>query len=116
MFFHTKERLALLFFALVLWLGLLLDVLWTRYPQWRAGWRQRTGGFYLKTDVNRANAVELEQVPYIGAYTAQKILDYREQNGCIADILQLKTLSGIRPKNYAVFSNYLFVREGACEP
>ncbi|MCD4779925.1 MAG: helix-hairpin-helix domain-containing protein [Candidatus Omnitrophica bacterium] len=117
MFFTDRERLALLFFSLVLWLGMFLDVIWTTFPQWHARLSQlESDAFYLKVDVNRADSEALQQVPYIGAFTAQKILDYRSQAGCIENVEQIKTIVGVRQKNYDIFSKFLFVREAACSP
>ena len=48
-----------------------------------------------KVNINTANKEKLETLPGIGETTAQKIIDYREQNGRFNSIEDLKNVSGI---------------------
>ena len=48
-----------------------------------------------KVNINTANKEKLETLPGIGETTAQKIIDYREQNGKFNKIEDLKNVSGI---------------------
>ena len=117
MLFTRNERVALLFLSFILWLGMAVDALGKKYPAWQARLLPLTQDkLYLKTDVNRATAEELEQIPYIGPYTADRIIEYRQAAGCIRDLEELVDIPGIRTENYRIFSRYLFAREAACAP
>lgn len=48
-----------------------------------------------KVNINTANKEKLETLPGIGETTAQKIIDYREQNGKFTKIEDLRNVSGI---------------------
>lgn len=48
-----------------------------------------------KVNINTANKEKLETLPGIGETTAQKIIDYREQNGKFTKIEDLQNVSGI---------------------
>ena len=48
-----------------------------------------------KVNINNANKEKLETLPGIGETTAQKIIEYREQNGKFKTIEDLKNVSGI---------------------
>ena len=60
-----------------------------------------------KLDLNKASEEELIELPYIGVYTARRIIEFRETRGPFKDIQQLKTIKGIKEKNFAMFSKYL---------
>ena len=69
-----------------------------------------------KVDVNSATAEELEAVPYIGAYTAGQIVKYRRNIGKFLSLDQLKSVKGIKQKNFEKFSKYLFISGKPREP
>ena len=48
-----------------------------------------------KVNINTENKEKLETLPGIGETTAQKIIEYREQNGKFKTIEDLKNVSGI---------------------
>jgi len=53
-----------------------------------------------KIDINSADIAQLDSLPGIGPATAQKIIDYREQNGPFKTIEELKNVSGIGDKKF----------------
>lgn len=51
-------------------------------------------------NINTADKNELEKIPGVGPVTAQKILDYREENGYFNSIEELKNINGIGEKTF----------------
>jgi len=51
-------------------------------------------------NINTASSAELESLPGIGPTTAQKIIEYREQNGAFVSIEDIINVSGIGPGLY----------------
>jgi len=62
---------------------------------------------YFKVDINTAALEELIDVPYIGRYTAENIIRYRQENGPFKDKAHVKKVKGVRDKNYERFYKYL---------
>ena len=62
---------------------------------------------YPKVNINQANKEELVHIPYIGEYTAQQIIRYREENNGFQSIEEIKKIKGIKERNYQRFVNYL---------
>lgn len=53
-----------------------------------------------KININTADIALLQQLTGIGPVTAQKIVDYREQNGRFGSIEEIKNVSGIGDKTF----------------
>ena len=53
---------------------------------------------FANVDINHANLKELTTLKGIGAKTAQKILEYREKNGCFSSIEELVKVKGVGTK------------------
>ncbi len=54
----------------------------------------------VKVNINTANKEKLETLPGIGESTAQKIIEYREQNGKFKTIEDIQNVSGIGTVKY----------------
>lgn len=111
MFFLTKqEKLIVTILATTLLCGSLIQMLFKSYP-WLADSVNllESQKLYPKTDINSATAQELEEIPYIGAYTAQRIIERRQEAGAFKSLDDLKTIPGIKEKNFQKFSPYLAI-------
>jgi len=73
--------------------------------------RMDSDKLFIKVDINTATKQELMAVPYIGEYSAQKILSYRENQGPFDSVEQLLNISGIYRTNYEKFKDYLIIRK-----
>lgn len=112
MIFLTKEEKTVLFFlASVLVAGTGLSYVIKKYPQLKNVVPFiETRQSYRKVNVNTATYDELLSLPYIGNYTATKILELRMQEGPLTSLDQIKAIKGIREKNFEIFSGYLSIK------
>ncbi|HHY05267.1 MAG TPA: competence protein ComEA [Thermoanaerobacterales bacterium] len=69
-----------------------------------------TSGNSNKININKANLQELDTLPGIGPATAQKIIDYRSQNGPFTSIEEIKNVSGIGEKKFEQIKEQISVR------
>jgi competence protein ComEA len=60
-------------------------------------------------NINTASAVELDALPGIGPSLAQRIVDYREQNGPFLTIEDIINVPGIGPGNFERFKDQITV-------
>ncbi len=72
---------------------------------------EETGSDSVFLNLNRATASELQQIKGIGPSTAQKIMDWRMQNGPFDSLEQLIEVKGIGPKSLQKMRPFLFVRD-----
>lgn len=60
-------------------------------------------------NINIASLAELDTLPGIGPATAQKIIDYREQNGFFASIEDIMDVSGIGEAKFEKMKNMITI-------
>ena len=62
-----------------------------------------------KININRADSDKLQEIPGVGPATAQKIIEYREENGKFKSIEDIKNVSGIGSKTFESLKEYITV-------
>ena len=109
--FNEQERLFLIGLCCVLFVGTSAQYIVKQYPHLNNIINVvENEYFYPKININSADQASLERIPYIGEYTAIKIIEYRQQRGGFQSLEELKNIAGIRAKNFERFSNYLKVK------
>lgn len=58
-------------------------------------------------NINTANSSQLEDIPGVGPSTANKIIEYREQNGKYKNIESIKDVSGIGDKKFESIKKHI---------
>ena len=53
-----------------------------------------------RININTADSAQLQELDGIGPATAQKIIDYRKENGRFSSIEDIKNVSGIGDKSF----------------
>ena len=105
-----QERYVLLILAAVLFAGSLFNFAFKKYPQLENIVNLiDSDKLYSKVDINTATLEELISIPYIGDYTARKIIEYRQENGRFTSIDQLQSVQGIKEKNFQKFSKFITI-------
>ena len=62
-----------------------------------------------KININTADSEQLQELDGIGPVTAEKIIDYREENGRFASVEDIKKVSGIGEKTYETLKDSIKV-------
>jgi competence protein ComEA len=62
-----------------------------------------------KININTASLEDLQKLPRIGPKVAQRILDYRKQNGSFKKVEELMKVKGIGEKVYAKLKDMITV-------
>lgn len=62
-----------------------------------------------RVDLNRATAADLEELPGVGPVLAQRILDWREDNGPFTAVGQLREVSGIGERTFQALAEQVTV-------
>lgn len=105
------ERLVLLSFAFIFLIGVLLHFLLNSNSRLERLMNvMENDQLYNPIDVNKATPEQLAKIPYVGPVAARKIIDYRNQNGPLAEIGQLKSIPGIGNARYLKIVQFLNVR------
>lgn len=71
----------------------ILESAWT--PRAMSGDEQATLHEALKVDLNHADEETLNSLPNVGTATAQRIIEYREDNGCFQRIEDIRNVKGL---------------------
>ena len=69
----------------------------------------------LKVDLNRAGIEELVRLPGVGEIVAERIVNYRDENGAFEAPEELMNVRGIGEKTYLKLEPYVTVSEEARE-
>lgn len=60
-----------------------------------------------KVSINTASLEQLCTIPYVGEKTAQKIIDYRQENGPFQTLEDLMNVKGIGEKKFEKMKDYI---------
>ena len=102
-----QERQVILFLITVALLGLGINFLTKHFSQIRViGYVSQDIG---KVNLNQANLETLIDIPGIGKVLAQRIIDYRQQNGKFNVIDELNNVKGIGKSKYQAIKDYFII-------
>lgn len=101
-----NEKTVLLVLAAVIVFGSAVQNVFHRFPavEEAVSSPQR---FVALTNVNTASFDELVRVPYIGQITARAIIEHRRAKGKFRSLDELRSVTGVLPKNYLKMRPYL---------
>jgi competence ComEA-like helix-hairpin-helix protein len=85
--------------------GLVLALLLAALPGLAAEGKPEGGG--KKVNINSADATQLALLPRVGPSVAQRILEYRKQNGPFKKAEDLMLVQGIGEKTYQLIKPYV---------
>jgi len=66
-----------------------------------------------KIDINTASLTELQKLPKIGAKVAQRIIDFRKENGKFKKIEEIMKVKGIGEKTFKKIKDIITVGESS---
>ena len=102
-----QERQVILFLIIVALIGLGINFLTKHFSQIRViGYVSQDIG---KVNLNQANLETLIDIPGIGKILAQRIIDYRQQNGKFNVIDELNNVKGIGKSKYQAIKDYFII-------
>ena len=102
-----QERMVILFMFCVVLTGLGIDFLTKHFSRIRIiGYTSQGVG---KINLNQAARENLMEVRGIGDKLAQRIIDYRRENGNFKDVAELKNINGIGKSKYEAIKDYFTV-------
>ena len=103
-----QERLVLIFFACVFFIGTSLHYTFKKSaPLEKAVSLIEGDKLYPKIDINTASYQELLALPSVGPVTARRIIDYRSQHGPLSSLEELKMIDGIGNSSYKKMVKFL---------
>ena len=65
---------------------------------------------HKKININKASVEELQTINGIGEALANRIVNYRKENGRFSSIEDLKNVSGIGDKKYENIKEYIVIK------
>lgn len=87
--------------------GLILALLLAALPSLAAEAKPEGGGGGKKVNINSADAGQLALLPRVGPSVAQRILEYRKQNGPFKKAEDLMLVQGIGEKTFQLIKPYV---------
>ena len=87
-----------LIWSVMVALALCAGPAWAEAPQAAASAEQ--GAAVEPVDLNQASAAQLETLPGVGAVTAERIVEYRQENGGFKKIEELMNVRGIGERSF----------------
>ena len=109
--FTKQERTVLFCLALIMFAGSMVGYAFKQYPQLKDIVNVVDGDeLYPKVDINTATYEELVALPYIGPYTGEQIVYYRQTQGPFTSLEQLKQVKGVKEKNFEKFVGFLKIK------
>ena len=73
--------------------------------------QRRTAAEEQRIDLNRADGLELRELPGIGPVLSEAIVSWREEHGGFHTIEELQNVPGIGEKTFAGLREYVYVSE-----
>ena len=102
-----QERQVILFLIAVALLGLGINFLTKHCSKIKVvGYVSQDIG---KINLNQADKQTLIDIPGIGKVLAQRIIDYRQQNGRFNHIAELENIKGIGKSKYEAIKDYFII-------
>lgn len=111
--FHLtpQERFALSCLLTILCVGLLISVGLKREAR-LFKWVKAASVPHASTvlDLNKATVEQLDKLPGIGMKSAQRIVEYRRQNGLYTSLQEVKRIKGISKRSYEALKGRVMIK------